>query len=470
MPPILLSNNPTVFERQFRGNLHPTNGSDSKLSKQAKNGILLLIIGLYIAFITAIRPVLMIHGWPISMRLTNHLGINSAFFFICTGGLLYILKRPKTRQQPKVYRLRIKLWFIGTAVFTLFGYLLGNLFLSVVREMMLFTYIGLFLSIGGDDILWENLSIHLTIFFYLGTFLILTHFQTPMTDIPELRNTEIAPPADPNSRFTWSIGYYMRPLLGSGLLLGMLGLIQREMNIGKIFRSLSWLFYFTAEVVVFKFRSPAAYILLSALSFFLIRPYLSYRLRPSKYIFIISLFLLAFWYYTSRAEWDILQDRVTQSAEGVGLFASRSEEFNSFLSDLKEQVLIGRGLGGTFDASKVFPGAINWSTLHTGITIFLLKGGVFFFFLFISFFRIDIFKRKDTWYRDTYNITATLLFPIYCIRFFTVPFSLAPEALFIHIPAMMILSRIWNIQSDRKKQRKLPLANHLQQLPAAHPR
>jgi hypothetical protein len=230
-------------------------------------------------------------------------------------------------------------------------------------------------------------------------------------------------------------------LISSGLLIGIYGLNQAKWGLLKFFQVMSLIFYFACDVAIFQFRSTGIFIILAILIPLFFPSFRKNKTKIEAFIFFGVLGALILYYYTSTSSWVDLQYRIYSGSQN-GLFNSRINELKAYLSDMKWMILIGRGLGGTYDASSVFYGASHWSTIHFGILIFTLKGGLPFFFLFINFIKTGWLKRNPLWYKNPFNFNAIILLPVYCLRLTTIPLLLAPESLFIIFPFVFIFARL----------------------------
>ncbi len=432
--------------------LTPVNNPKRLKSKRHKKdrmrlGIALIITALYIAFFTAARPVFVHWGWPIPMRTTNHIGVGLTFICMVSGVCLYVPYIFYSAPFTKSFRRKITWWFLAIFVLFIMGYLRTNSIFSALSEFLVFTYLGIFFVLAGDDIFWHQLLKHLTLLFYLGVFLILLFFNTPLSPIVHDNPNSFLENNETSLRFTWSIGYYLRPLISIGILIGMAGMVRPKLDYMKGIQIASLLFYFFIEVGIFKFRSQSIIAMLTIASFYLLKPLLSQKIRPSKNSLFLFLSILAFGVFINTQSWRQFKERTTGGPSGQGILTSRIQEATAFFNDIGIDILWGRGLGGGFNASDVFWDAANWTTLHFGILIFVLKGGLVFLIFFLSFLKTP--KHKTSWYTNPFNLIAALLFPIVLLKIMLLPFLLAPEGIFSILPVGFIIGRI-SLKSPNK--------------------
>ena len=304
-------------------------------------GMRWFILSLYVAFVSAARPVLTLSGWPLPMQFSNHIGIALTFLLMGIGTYRYLITQKVHLLYRKSYLMKTKIWFALLVMLACYGIFRRNEFLYVIREMIVFSYIGVFLLFGGDDRFWQVMVKHLTILFYAGCLLIFVFFQVPMASIEEL-GKDIGALTLVGERYTWSVSYYLRPLIATGLLIGMWGLIGREGRTWKIFQIPAWFLFFACEVGLFKFRAAAGFVILAVLSYILLKPYLEQRLRLGIPLIFLSLCFVAFTYYISTQSWELVINRVAESRQGEGIFGSRLAEFHAYMSDMGLMVLAGR--------------------------------------------------------------------------------------------------------------------------------
>jgi hypothetical protein len=303
---------------------------------------------------------------------------------------------------------------------------------------------GVFLLLGVDDRVWYGLDKHLTVVCYVGAALIVLYYQEPLPEFYGVHIGDLLEPGEPliNFRSTNSTAILLRPLIGPALLLGMRGLVRRDGGVWRIAQIAALPVFFACEVGIFKFRSEAIFCALTIISFLLLRPLLEKRLRPTMSVILLSVALLGLGYYVSTESFQLFANR--QVVETTGPLDYRLQELEACRTDLGWQLLVGRGLGGTFDVSSVrvgVEGADKWMTLHFGLAVLMLKGGVLLLAMFLSFVLPGLWVRGRSWYANPLNLTAALLVPIYLISFIINPIALSPDALLSILPAMMILSR-----------------------------
>jgi len=322
---------------------------------------------------------------------------------------------------------------------SLYGFLRKTPLDNVIREAIGFFYIGLFLLVGCDDRFWKAAIYHLTIIFYTGAILIFLFYRVEMPWTSNLANMDFT---ELNGRFTNSIGYSLRPLIASGMTLGMLGLVNMKKGVAAILSVLPLLIYFIINVGLFQFRSDVMILLAMICSYLLLRPFFERRARPGTSSIIIILVVLSAGFFTTTESFERLSERRVSDYGRLVVFDSRQLELNEYISDIGYGMLVGRGMGDSYDASAVYGyKGLEWSVLHFGILGFTLKGGIVCLLLFASFLWPGFTIRKLHWYQNSYNLTAALLFPILIIQLILSPLSFTPGMIIFYASNMIVIAR-----------------------------
>jgi hypothetical protein len=320
----------------------------------------------------------------------------------------------------------------------LYGLLRGNPWNSVGQEAIVLSIMGVALFLGTDDRVWYALDKHLTILFWLGVVLISLNLYVPL---PEVKGVEFA---DVTDRFSGTIGSLLRPLIASGLFLGVWGLVSKRRGIWKVLQIFAPVAFVGIEGGLFLFRSGALAFLITLASCLVLRPFLEKRIRLLSSALIIISLAAGVVFYSATESADRLVQRVNGGDNGEdGLFGARIAEVKACVSDLGWETVIGRGLGGTYDASGIYTyeSAKQWGTMHFGVLVFGLKGGILLLGTFTGFVIAGFRIRDRAWYQNPCNMTATLLFPVSLFQITTLPFSLIPEGAIIYLALMLVLAR-----------------------------
>ena len=402
-----------------------------------------IFLGLYLTCLITCRPILYLLGVSLSLRAISQLGDSLAFFLIVVGTYKYIASAMPNALYRGRYRQQVWAWFFFVLFFAVYGFLLQhNEWADVGKEFIGLSYIGVFLLLGGDDRVWYALSKHLTCIFYVGAVLILVFYDTPGVNITSDDTMQYASTFMSN-RYLSTIGYNLRPLIGSGVLLGTFGLVRRDRGLWRVLQILALGVTFACEVFLFKFRSGATIILLAGLSILVLRPVYEGRIQLVKTVILLTLGLVGIGYYIKSEASELLRGRFFLETQQEPLFQSRNAELDAYMEQMGWKVLIGNGVGGRFDASSVYkiPSASKWGALHYGVLKFSLIGGLPLLGLFALFVVPGLVPQRRSWYKNPCNMTAALLFPIYFIGLLVGPILVEPEALTTTVPIVILFAR-----------------------------
>jgi hypothetical protein len=397
-----------------------------------------IVLSLYLFGFSNCRYALYHWGIPLPLRLTSEIGSTIALLLFMGGAAAYLKRYPPRVTSSASQYKRVALWLYLIGGLALYGLVRGNPWNDVDQEAIVLSIMGVALFLGTDDRVWYALDKHLTILFWLGVVLISLNLYVPL---PEVKGVEFV---DVSDRFSGTIGSLLRPLIASGLFLGVWGLVSKRRGIWKVLQILAPVAFVGIEGGLFLFRSGALAFLITLASCLVLRPLLEKRIRLlSSALIIISLAAGVVFYSATESAGRLVQ-RVNGGGNGEdGLFGERVAEVKACVSDLGWESVIGRGLGGTYDASEIYTyeNAKQWGTMHFGVLVFGLKGGILLMWTFIGFIVLGMRIRERVWYQNPCNMTATLMFPVCLFQITTLPFSLIPEGAIAYFPLMLVLAR-----------------------------
>lgn len=402
-------------------------------------GMQAIVLSLYLFGFENCRYALYHWGIPLSLRLTSEIGSSIAFLLFMHGTAVYLKRYPPRVTSSASQYTRVVLWLYLIGGLAFYGLARGNPLNSVGHEAIVLSIMGVTLFLGTDDRAWYAVDKHLTILFWLGVVLLIT--PNLYVALPEVKGAEFV---DVSDRFSGTIASLLGPLTASGLFLGVWGLVSNRCGIWKVLQVLAPVASVGIYAGVFLFRSAAAYFLITLVSCLVLRPLLERKVRLVASVLIILAIVPAVAFYSLTESADRLMQRVNGEISGEnGLFGERVAEVKACVSDLGWETVIGRGLGGTFDASGIYiyESAKQWGTMHFGVLVFGLKGGILLMWTFIGFVVPGMRIRKRVWYQNPCNMTATLLSPVSFLGIATGPFSLIPEAAIAYLPLMLMLAR-----------------------------
>jgi len=343
------------------------------------------------------------------------------------------------------------MWFFLLALLSAYGIARGNDWYITGKECMAGCHIGIFFILGSDDRFWYKIEKPLTIMFYIGALLVATFSNTPVVQaIGDVVLQDYNAPISTAGRNINSLGYSLRPLMASGLLLGMWGLVRKGKPIWRFLQVSALFVTLACDVGLFVFRGTFLAIVLVGLSYLLLLPFLKDNAFSAKSVFILTAGAIGFIVFAESDVLDRLQRRLLEETQTESLWGSRNAELRAYLDQVRWEALVGRGIGGTFDAtgggswSKSTSIGLTyrtWGVLHYGILIFSLKGGIVMLALFASWLTPGLRHRPRRWYTNPCNLTAALLFPLYLLILVTNPLPFSVEGLLFMLALMVPLSR-----------------------------
>jgi hypothetical protein len=414
-------------------------------------GMAWMLAAIYLWNAIMCRAILHHWGVPIPFRLVSQIGNIVAFVLLAVGVFVYTRNHP-IHQIFRVGRCRLIYgWFLLLLLFGCYGIIRGNDWSAIGRESMAFCYIGFFLILGGDDRFWAQISKHLTVLFYMSAFLVVVFSTTPMVQVigDEVFQDYVGA-LGTGHRNIFSLGFTLRPTIASGMFLGIWGLVGKDKGLWAYLQVSAFLVAFGIEAGLFLFRSSGVYILLAGLGYFLLRPRLERSAQAGKSAMIAATAIIGLMVFAKTTASDDLQARFFEETLHAGLFESRNGEVKAYLEQSGWQALLGRGVGGSFDATgaTAWTGSsydarmfANWATMHYGILIFFLKGGILMLALFASLLTPALRRRSRGWYKNPCNLAAALLFPASVLMITTDPIPFGVESLLFMLALIVPLSR-----------------------------
>jgi len=401
-------------------------------------GIRAIVLSLYLFGFANCRYALYNWGIPLPLRLTSEIANTLALLLFMSGAGEYLRRYPPRVTSSASHYKRVVLWLYLVGGLALYGLVHGNSWNSVGQEAIVLSIMGVVLLLGTDDRVWYAVDKHLTILFWMGAVLISLNLYAPL---PEVKGVEFV---DVSDRFSGTISSLLRPLIASGLFLGVWGLVSKRRGLWKTLQVLAPVAYVGIEGGLFLFRSGALAFLITLASCLVVRPLLEKRIRFISSALIILTLASGVVFYSATESASRLVERVNGGGNGEdGLFGERVAEVRACVSNLGWETVIGRGLGGTFDASGVYTyeNAKQWNTMHFGGLVFGLKGGILLMWTFVGFIVPGMRIREGAWYQNPCNMTATLIFPVILLQITTLPFSFIPESAISYFPLMLMLAR-----------------------------
>jgi hypothetical protein len=284
--------------------------------------------------------------------------------------------------------------------------------------------------IGHYDAVWEDIYKPLVILFwiffipvFLGTFI-------PRLSLIESGAADYLIEKQGFLTGTGTLAYDLYPILDFFPIVFILSVIRKRFDLWKILGLCTILGYLGFQIF-FQKRAPSirglTYIVVILITLQLIQPSLVRFLKLAIPV------ILGFVLLTSLISIDGLVKRLNKSGEDK----SRQTEVSILLSQLNPvELMVGRGLGGYFILGKanskfslgdyeVKEGVRGKINLHIGFFYPILKGGIIFLLLTLSFSLPIMYRWLDKrWMMNKYNFTAyNILIVIFLYQFIEGPFS-----------------------------------------------
>ena len=408
-----------------------------------KTGLRWILAGMAILLLTTLWPVIYHLGIPLSRTLTARLGGTAGTLALFVGVIIFVRAvRPHGLLTPS-QRFSIILWRALLLLFLTVGIILGNSVVSAGREFLFLWMLAEFLVAGVDDRFWFAIEKPLTVVFYVAVPFIFTYYETPMLLVDPL-GVYSHNVGQEGGRYTWSLAYQLRPLINFGLFLGVWGFVRPNGGIWRMAQMIAPIPYFIIDVGLFQFRSVVFLLAVVVVSLLIFRPLLESRRRPAATAILLAVCVGGLLIFVDSERYDVFKKRSFEETAKESIFQSRLDELTAYQDDMGWEILVGRGLGGSFDASAVFSkhqASEEWGGVHFGILLFTLKGGVLLFVVFVAFMGRGFQLRPKAWYGNPCNLAAALFFPVIVIQLVLNPISATPVALFKFLPVMMVLAR-----------------------------
>jgi hypothetical protein len=407
------------------------------------------IFALYINTLFAFRGVLFQWGFSVPLRTISLIyGIVLMFSLSLAFGA-QALKSQRAKDERSVWFQRQTWWWLTICLLLgLWGMARQNPPAIVVKEWMLFTSIGLMAYCLADSRMAPILFKHLTIIFYISFPFVAWYYETPGVIITEEgAYTDIN--FDVSYRYLDTVSYNMRFTLAPAILLGAASVVLTKQNrFTRIAQAVAFVSYFGLEIILFKFRGAVIGFSVLILTFIVAQLVLSrsnqkLSAAPVYLLVIVALGVLGAGYIQKSALIEITE-RFSVEGRQEGIFESRIAEAAAMFSELGSEALVGRGLGGGFDASGIInqPVGQAWTTMHFGALVLILKGGVLLFLSFAFYIGPSLLSRGSSWYKERLNIVATILLPFLIYNWAFNPFSLSHEFILSYTPLALVFGRL----------------------------
>ena len=430
---------------------------DSRDQRAYKYLVVFLLCHLFIAVVPIVGQSLL---FKLVYVFTRGLSFLSLLCFA-----LAVNKAPCFRYR---YHARFKITFVVGLFWLLYCLCEGTVFNherfgSVIAQASFFLSALLLIYFGGiRAVLPSLLRFFLVVFYLVIIFMFLTkdiHLATvdfmtgEIQSIDEMRNTDTLA-----VRYNYFL--YLAPFFFFRGVFAKTGIgkLERIFSLGAL---VPFAYFLIGRNL---YRTGIALMLLCfALALF-------YSLKKGKFVallIVVAACLIAGWFWQSDYSYEMrrrIEDRARREQAYSAVTFVQSErglELSLMLENVPTwKLVLGSGFGATYDASEMFgPKGYEWQTIHLGVFITLLYGGIgFFVYIIFLFVRGILGKQYGINAPDGLMLVCKCYVIVFFIRLCFVPFGFAGSLIFPDSLMFLSLGMLW---SDRKQEVPLRQTNLL---------
>ena len=391
----------------------------------------------YSLILLAILPFLEI-GWKSAgdtFAFVGYIALPLVFLFFAYNSFYYIKFNHLTRLMTTSHLFRVRLYLLLVSFLVLYGLVRGNSFSVTLSQAFLYFTFGFFLVLGVDDrvcnLTFNIASVSICLSAICALFTLNIKSSIPSYD----------PFAGEDMRFTDSFAFQFHPFFILCLPVFLFGWVSKIIW-WKNLKAASLLPYLFFELVIFKFRSS---LFMMAMVFIVALLMPSSLKTKIKFIILMSIVFcgVLFWFDTQNG--IVFIERMGQFGS-TGMVGYRWPESQRFFDEVGYEWLWGRGIGGGFNLGNLFHMASfvddsNWQILHIGWFTFLLKGGIPFLLITLSFWIAGIRQKYQWSLENKYNVVAKFWCPIMFVIWLLNPFLQNFSAAFVLGLTFLLLAR-----------------------------
>lgn len=290
-----------------------------------------------------------------------------------------------------------------------YGFLVNPVIVSTAMDTATYLIVLCFVALGRHDEFWQDVEKPLLVLFWVAVGLTWVGVGTPDFEAQEVRSLygiTIDTPTD-------TLGYRIVGLLGLYPLLFALALTRNRFDAWALL-GLGTLVVYLGFHVYFAKRAPVARAVSYAVFALVLMPALRGR-RVSGWIILALIAFATVGFFSVDRYLPVLVAKYQMTD------VSRLEEAKALASDLSPmEWLLGRGMGGTFTPPRHWRagiiesgGMIARDSVHAGILLPVLKGGLLFALAYYSLFAKVIRLHPGAWYESRANFAASVALPVY---------------------------------------------------------
>lgn len=395
-------------------------------------------------FIIAALPFLEI-GWKTARGMWANIGyvfLPFAFMTFVYNAVRYIKVGQLFKRLTIGHHRRVQLYMALLIIITFYGLIRGNEIQITISQAMFFFSLGFFLVLGADDRVCDVTFKIATVMIWLAAIFATLTFNIHSYDV-DLASWEDV--AGSNMRYESSLAIKFHVIFGLGLPLFLHGWLVSKSWWGRL-QMLALVPFLVFDLFIFKYRGS-----LFMVAMVLVAALLMPVGKKRKFVLIIGsvvcFFGLCLWLHTQGG--GVFSERLLeyeQKGTGIisGMFEYRWPESERFFEETGIECLWGRGIGGGFDLGGMFLSSgydSNWQVLHIGWLTFMLKGGIPFLLIMLSFWLAGLGKKNRLWMKNIHNIIAKLWCPIIFAIWLLNPITMNYSSTFIQGLTFLLLAR-----------------------------
>jgi hypothetical protein len=339
--------------------------------------------------------------------------------FFLTLSVLRYRKVYRVAPLPASYSILLTLYLLYVLLMGVVGYLKGHVFTYMAAEAMIFYVVALCMIAGRYDQFWRDLQKPALVLFWIGLVIVVANLNRPTVEISEegVKTGQEIKEQDYRAEVA-SLGYDLQPYLSLWPVLFALAYQSRRTDWLRVTGLLVLVGYLAVSIVFLK-RAPVARTVAYAVVIVFASGVLQRRLRMRT-----ALLTIAGMFIACVIVGGVYLNNLKQRYE-TGEREARVSEAQSLLEDMHgAEWVFGKGLGGYFEpppgwkAGVVYVnylGAKGRTTLHIGLFLPLLKGGIILMALYYVFFVRLMWFKTPQWNQLDINFAARAVVPVYLL-------------------------------------------------------
>ena len=339
-------------------------------------------------------------------------------FFLALSVLRYRKVYP-VAPMPASYSLLLVLYLFYVTLMGVVGYFKGHLFTYVAAEALIFFVVALCIVAGRYDQFWRDLHGPALVLFWVGLVIVAATIRRPTVEISHegVKTGEEIKEEDFRAEVA-SLGYDLQPYLSLWPLLFAIAYQARGMDWRRVMGLLTVVGYLAISIVFLK-RAPVARTVMYVVVIVFASGVLQGKLRARTAMLTIAGLLIA-----CAIAGGVYLNNLKQRYE-TGERDARTSEARALLDDIHGMEWVwGKGLGGYFEPPPGWKAGVVYvnyqgekarTSLHIGLLLPLLKGGIILMALYYVFFLRLMWFKTPAWNQIDINFAARTVLPVYLL-------------------------------------------------------